>query len=94
MSQLINRMKSGAQTLVYRASRLTMVISVLLIILTLVFLYGNFYRGIQSIQALTLLKSQVAIKPVKLESWEKVRHQIEVKKQPLGEWQPDYLPFY
>jgi membrane protein involved in colicin uptake len=85
--------KQLIRALARRSNDTALTISLVLIILVAVFLYSNFYQSLENIKILTALKSQVATKVVNMDAWQKINEQLEIKKQPLGEWQNGYIPF-
>jgi hypothetical protein len=74
-------------------AKITGLISVLIIVWCLFFLYNNFVRAISDANVLSVLKKQVALKAVDMELWKKVNNNIEWKKQPLPPNGMDRNPF-
>lgn len=81
------------RVLVEKINSLTLAASIIIIFLTGLFLYNNFYNGLREIKALASLKSQVATKMVDMEAWEKVNQQKNQKERGLDNWEIEHLPF-
>ncbi len=67
------------------ADKITLLVSGIIIIIVLVFLYNNFYQTVGDAAVLLKLKGQVTLEMVDMEKWEKINKEIEWKKQPLAE---------
>ncbi len=92
MQQII-KLKKILAAVAERSNNVAVILSIILIILTVVFLCNNCFQTIGDIKVLGALKSQVSIKVVDMAAWQKISDQITDKKQPLGEWRGGQTAF-
>lgn len=75
------------------SNKIAWLVSGLLFMVALIFLYNNFYKAVGDAGVLLKLKSQVALEVVDMEMWKKINQEIEWKKQPLAEEGLERNPF-
>lgn len=93
MTKKIKIVTDIANILAKKANSFALGISLAMLIASGLFLYNNFYAGWQDIKVLTVMKSQVATKVVNIASWNKINEQTTKKKELLGDWDIQYIPF-
>ena len=83
MNNLKSTTKKIAALLFQQANRISWLVSLLIILISLIFLYDNFYRAVSDARVLSALKSQVASQAVDMELWEKINKDMKWKKHKL-----------
>ena len=83
MNNLKSTTKKIAALLFQQANRISWLVSLLIILISLIFLYDNFYRSVSDARVLSALKSQVASQAVDMELWEKINKDMKWKKHKL-----------
>lgn len=81
------------ENIAHRAEIGALAVSAMLLLWTVFFLYNNFFQSLNDVRILTTLKNQVATKAVDIKTWKTVSRRLEEKKQPLEEWDLEYIPF-
>ena len=66
-----------------RTNQICYAVVISLILITVVFLYANCLKTAYRAKIVSILKKQVAINVVDMDTWKKVNAQIKWKKQPL-----------
>jgi len=76
-------LKKAIDILTKYTSQISWLVSILILLIGLSFLYNNFVAAINDMGVVNALREQVAVEVVNMAKWEKINQSLEWKKQKL-----------
>lgn len=93
MQPINKKIKKITREFLHYDEQISWLVSGLILIICLTFMYNNFFKAIGDANVVIKLKNQAATQVIKIDVWEKINQDLEWKKQELSDGEDLNNPF-